>query len=61
MPAPSVVAAYKENGSTWLDTGEKGQVSIRVDKENWVLKTKRSNTFEPWYRQMVRKGVEYES
>ncbi|MEF1310387.1 DNA internalization-related competence protein ComEC/Rec2 [Vibrio mytili] len=58
MPAPSVVAAYKENGSTWLDTGEKGQVSIRVDKENWVLKTKRSNTFEPWYRQMLRKGVE---
>ena len=58
MPAESVVAAYRHLGITWLDTGEYGQVSFFIHRDNWHSETKRSDTFEPWYRQMLRKGVE---
>ncbi|MGR5235397.1 DNA internalization-related competence protein ComEC/Rec2 [Vibrio alfacsensis] len=58
MPAESVKSAYQEVNADWLDTGEKGQVSVFIRQDNWYFETKRSETFEPWYRQMLRKGVE---
>ncbi len=58
MPAKSVVASYQKAGSDWLDTGTHGQVTLRVIDGKWDFSTKRSDTFEPWYRQMLRKGVE---
>ncbi|EPO0023733.1 DNA internalization-related competence protein ComEC/Rec2 [Vibrio alginolyticus] len=58
MPAENVVASYRKLGVTWLDTGEGGQVSFFIHRDNWRSETKRSDTFEPWYRQMLRKGVE---
>nr|WP_321279770.1 DNA internalization-related competence protein ComEC/Rec2 [uncultured Vibrio sp.] len=61
MPAETVVTSYRNAGALWLDTGDSGQITIRVKKDKWDFEKKRSDTFEPWYRQMVRKGVEYES
>ncbi|MGR5243944.1 DNA internalization-related competence protein ComEC/Rec2 [Vibrio sp. PNB23_22_6] len=58
MPAKSVKAAYQEANAHWLDTGDKGQVSVFISQNNWYFETKRGDTFEPWYRQMLRKGVE---
>lgn len=58
MPADSVKAAYQAVNAHWLDTGDKGQVSVFIRQDNWYFETKRSDTFEPWYRQMLRKGVE---
>ncbi|MGY0616368.1 DNA internalization-related competence protein ComEC/Rec2 [Vibrio sp. FJH11] len=58
MPAESVVASYIEADSIWLDTGHRGQVTVRVSEGEWRFSTKRSDTFEPWYRQMLRKRVE---
>ncbi|MBR9875884.1 MAG: DNA internalization-related competence protein ComEC/Rec2 [Vibrionaceae bacterium] len=54
MPAEKVVTSYLKAGTLWLDTGESGQVTIRVTKDKWDFTTKRSDTFEPWYRQMLR-------
>lgn len=58
MPSPSVQQAYTSLGTSWFDTGESGQVSIYVWRDFWRLKTQRNKMFEPWYRQMLRKGVE---
>lgn len=58
MPAESVVASYINSGSLWLDTATSGQITVRVTDGNWLISTKRSDTFEPWYRQMLRKRVE---
>jgi competence protein ComEC len=58
MPADKVVTSYLNAGALWLDTGEGGQVTIRVAKDKWDFVTKRNDTFEPWYRQMLRKGLE---
>ncbi|PFG45877.1 competence protein ComEC [Vibrio sp. ES.051] len=58
MPAETVVSSYRRRGVTWLDTGQHGQVSFLVNHNNWRFETKRGDTFEPWYRQMLRKGVE---
>ncbi|CAE6910561.1 DNA internalization-related competence protein ComEC/Rec2 [Vibrio sp. B1FLJ16] len=58
MPAKSVVSSYQNAGALWLDTGESGQVTFKVSEGKWYFSTKRSDTFGPWYRQMLRKGVE---
>ncbi len=58
MPANSVVQAYQNAGALWFDTGESGQVTLRVSEGSWVFNTKRNDTFGTWYRQMLRKGVE---
>ncbi|MGR5211738.1 DNA internalization-related competence protein ComEC/Rec2 [Vibrio rotiferianus] len=58
MPSPMVQQVYTSLGAAWFDTGESGQVSIYVWPEFWRLKTQRDKMFEPWYRQMLRKGVE---
>ncbi|MDV6250595.1 DNA internalization-related competence protein ComEC/Rec2 [Vibrio sp. EA2] len=61
MPAETVVTSYRNAGALWLDTGHCGQITIRVNKDKWDFEKKRGDTFEPWYRQMLRKGVECES
>ncbi|MCC4224387.1 DNA internalization-related competence protein ComEC/Rec2 [Vibrio campbellii] len=58
MPAENVLSAYQEANAYWLDTGNHGQVSLFIERDNWYFEAKRSETFEPWYRQMLRKGVE---
>ncbi|EDP59062.1 DNA internalization-related competence protein ComEC/Rec2 [Vibrio sp. AND4] len=58
MPAENVLSAYQEVNAHWLDTGNHGQVSVFIERDNWYFAVKRSETIEPWYRQMLRKGVE---
>ncbi|HDM8212118.1 TPA: DNA internalization-related competence protein ComEC/Rec2 [Vibrio harveyi] len=58
MPANNVVLAYENANAKWLDTGNGGQISVLIEQENWYFETKRSETFDPWYRQMLRNGVE---
>ncbi len=58
MPARSVVASYLDMSALWLDTGTNGQITVKVSGRDWRFDTQRSDTFEPWYRQMLRKGVE---
>ncbi|WP_221071264.1 DNA internalization-related competence protein ComEC/Rec2 [Vibrio alfacsensis] len=58
MPAESVKAAYQSASVEWLDTGHDGQISVFINQDNWYFDTKRRESFEPWYRQMLRKGVE---
>ncbi|WP_261885535.1 DNA internalization-related competence protein ComEC/Rec2 [Vibrio pomeroyi] len=58
MPSESVIARYQEVGSTWLDTGESGQITITLTQEGWQYHTIREEQGRQWYRQMLRKGVE---
>ncbi len=58
LPNPEVVERYQDQGIRWLDTGEAGQVSVKFRAENRHLSTIRLYEWEPWYRQMLRKGVE---
>ncbi|MDF2153630.1 DNA internalization-related competence protein ComEC/Rec2 [Vibrio sp. CAU 1672] len=58
MPHDRVKSAYTGIQSQWLDTGEHGQVTVKVYPQFWQVQTKRHDTFGPWYRQMLRKGVE---
>lgn len=58
MPAPEVVQAYTDSGVSWLDTGSVGQITILLDGNNWRFESKRRETIEPWYRQMLRNRVE---
>ena len=58
MPSRSVVGRYQEAGSTWLDTGESGQITITLSEEGWQYHTIREQQGRQWYRQMLRKGVE---
>ncbi|WP_086970380.1 DNA internalization-related competence protein ComEC/Rec2 [Vibrio coralliirubri] len=58
MPSESVIERYQEAGSTWLDTGESGQITITLSKEGWQYHAIREQQGGQWYRQMLRKGVE---
>ncbi|SBT12152.1 DNA internalization-related competence protein ComEC/Rec2 [Vibrio celticus] len=58
MPNESVIERYQEAGSTWLDTGESGQITITLSKEGWQYHAIREQQGGQWYRQMLRKGVE---
>ncbi|HCH6143215.1 TPA: DNA internalization-related competence protein ComEC/Rec2, partial [Vibrio parahaemolyticus] len=58
MPAPEVVQTYTDSGVSWLDTGSDGQITILLDGNNWRFESKRRETIEPWYRQMLRNRVE---
>ncbi|CDT01594.1 DNA internalization-related competence protein ComEC/Rec2 [Vibrio coralliirubri] len=58
MPSESVIERYQEAGSTWLDTGESGQITITLSKEGWQYHAIREQQGAQWYRQMLRKGVE---
>ncbi|MEZ9648483.1 DNA internalization-related competence protein ComEC/Rec2 [Vibrio sp. 10N.261.52.C2] len=58
MPSEFVIERYQEAGSTWLDTGESGQITITLSKEGWQYHAIREQQGGQWYRQMLRKGVE---
>ncbi|WP_210441245.1 DNA internalization-related competence protein ComEC/Rec2 [Vibrio crassostreae] len=58
MPSASVVERYQQAGSTWLDTGDSGQITITLSKEGWQYHAIREQQGGQWYRQMLRKGVE---
>ncbi|WP_430472237.1 DNA internalization-related competence protein ComEC/Rec2 [Vibrio misgurnus] len=58
LPHPQVVARYQQQQVQWLDTGQMGQISLFFypDQLDWLAQRRRY--WEPWYRQMLRKGVE---
>ncbi len=58
LPNPKVVERYRNRGAKWIDTGESGQVMLEYRSEILRLSTMRSYWLNPWYRQMLRKGVE---
>jgi competence protein ComEC len=58
MPNEEVVKRYQSINAKWLDTGESGQITIRVSAEDWNYHSIRQDRAQPWYRQMLRKGVE---
>jgi competence protein ComEC len=58
MPNREVVDRYQSINAKWLDTGESGQITIRVGAEDWNYHSIRQDRAQPWYRQMLRKGVE---
>ncbi|WP_434761840.1 DNA internalization-related competence protein ComEC/Rec2 [Vibrio fortis] len=58
MPNREVVDRYQSINAKWLDTGESGQITIRVRAEGWNYHSIRQDRAQPWYRQMLRKGVE---
>lgn len=58
LPNPQVVARYQVQQVEWLDTGQAGQISLFFYPEQLDWFTQRSLGWEPWYRQMLRKGVE---
>ncbi|WP_220431791.1 DNA internalization-related competence protein ComEC/Rec2 [Vibrio paracholerae] len=58
LPNPQVVARYQAQQIEWLDTGQAGQISLFFYPEQLDWFTQRSLGWQPWYRQMLRKGVE---
>ncbi|WNJ95474.1 DNA internalization-related competence protein ComEC/Rec2 [Vibrio ruber] len=59
LPNAGVVKRYQQNGTQWLDTAISGQVEIVFSGRKREVKTMRKHTFSPWYRQMLRKQVEW--
>lgn len=59
MPAKSVLQNYREYGYNWLDTGQSGQISIRVNKGKVQVFTLREQLMPRWYHQWF--GVKRES
>lgn len=58
LPSQSVKRRYQENGIQWMDTAHGGQITISIYTNGWLIEQKRLNQYQPWYRQIVRKGLE---
>ncbi|MBW3694603.1 DNA internalization-related competence protein ComEC/Rec2 [Vibrio sp. T187] len=58
MPNLAVVNRYTSNGVKWVDTGESGQITIKLEGQSWSFTSLRDERWPSWYRQMLRKGVE---
>ena len=58
MPSSKVMDRYAQVSSQWLDTGSSGQISFEIVDGKWKFHTIRGDSAFPWYRQMLRKGVE---
>ncbi|EEY98397.1 predicted hydrolase of the metallo-beta-lactamase superfamily [Vibrio sp. RC586] len=58
LPNPQVVERYQNQQAQWLDTGQLGQISLFFYPEQMDWVAQRSLGWEPWYRHMLRKGVE---
>ncbi|MDW6092654.1 DNA internalization-related competence protein ComEC/Rec2 [Vibrio rhizosphaerae] len=59
LPNHGVVKRYQQNGTQWLDTATSGQIRIIISNKKREINTMRSHAFSPWYRQMLRKQVEW--
>ncbi len=59
LPNKGVVKRYQQNGTQWLDTAISGQVRVIISGQKREVNTMRSETFSPWYRQTLRKQVEW--
>lgn len=57
MPQPQVVETYRRHLTQWFDTGELGQITLYVEQRRWQIVSRR-DTFNAWYRQMLRNQVE---
>jgi len=57
MPQPQVVETYRRHRTQWFDTGELGQITLYVEQRRWQIVSRR-DTFNAWYRQMLRNQVE---
>lgn len=58
LPHQQVVERYQNQQVQWLDTGQKGQISLFFYQEQMDWFAQRGLGWEPWYRHMLRKGVE---
>lgn len=58
LPNRQVVERYQKQQIEWLDTGQSGQISLFFYPNHLDWFTQRGFGWEPWYRQMLRKGVE---
>ncbi|MFV0448462.1 MAG: DNA internalization-related competence protein ComEC/Rec2 [Vibrio sp.] len=58
LPHHTVVERYLTSGADWYDTGNSGQITLKYRADKRVLSTLRQHGLIPWYRQMLRKGVE---
>ncbi|WP_165310835.1 DNA internalization-related competence protein ComEC/Rec2 [Vibrio ziniensis] len=58
LPHPKVINRYSSLGVVWYDTGDAGQITLSYRAESRHLSTLRQEGYIPWYRQMLRKGVE---
>ncbi|MCL9774672.1 DNA internalization-related competence protein ComEC/Rec2 [Vibrio methylphosphonaticus] len=58
LPNPDVKARYLNNGAKWYDTGSSGQVNLSFSAQEVSAFTLRGDKLAPWYRQMLRSGVE---
>lgn len=58
LPSQEVKQRYQQAGIEWLDTGSGGQITLSIYPNSWSIKQKRRNQYQPWYRQIVRNGLE---
>ncbi|MDW6003688.1 DNA internalization-related competence protein ComEC/Rec2 [Vibrio mangrovi] len=59
LPSPRIVKRYRDNGTQWLETAISGQIRIIFQQKKRQFNTIRRDTLSPWYRQMLRKQVEW--
>ncbi|MCT2416719.1 DNA internalization-related competence protein ComEC/Rec2 [Pantoea sp. XY16] len=59
MPAKNVLENYRTAGFQWLDTGQSGQISIRIAQGRAQVSTLRDQLMPRWYHQWF--GVKRES
>lgn len=58
LPNQDVKKRYQDNAIQWMDTAHGGQITISIYTNGWLIEQKRLNQYQPWYRQIVRKGLE---
>ncbi|WP_415668860.1 DNA internalization-related competence protein ComEC/Rec2 [Vibrio rarus] len=58
LPSHKVIHRYQHMRSKWLDTGEKGQVSVYFLDSELKIVTLRSPQTDAWYRKILRNRVE---
>jgi competence protein ComEC len=62
FPSQAVKERYKKSEVQWFDTGDYGQISLLFKRNEENIETQRLMnhpfSYEPWYRQMLRKQVE---
>ena len=58
LPSKNIVNLYRSLDSIWLDTADSGQITVNFQASKITITTKRSDANQPWYRQMLRNGVE---